>query len=78
MTAVVEFAKVLGVPVVHRPQRSVLDICRHLSDKATHLITSDTKLIQLTTERLSIIRPKARNEYECLTPASVSSQIGVE
>ena len=73
----VEFAKVLGLPVVHKPRRSVLDICYQLSDTATHLITGDTKLIQLTTERLSIIRPKARNEYECLTPASVSSQVGV-
>ena len=77
VTAVVEFVKVLGVPVVYQPRRSVLDICSHLSDTGTHLITSDTKLIQLTTERLSIIRPKARNEYECLTPASVSSQVGV-
>lgn len=77
VTAVVEFAKVLGLPIVHKPRRSVLDICYHLADSATHLITGDTKLIQLTTKRLSIIRPKARNEYECLTPASVSSQIGV-
>ena len=73
----IEFAQVLGLPVVHKPQRSVLDICYQLSDKATHLITGDTKLLQLTTERLSVIRPKARNEYECLTPASVSSQVGV-
>jgi DNA polymerase-1 len=77
VTAVVEFAQDVGLPVVHSPRRSTLDICYQLSDTATHLITSDTKLIQLTTERLSIIRPKARNEYECLTPASVSSQVGV-
>ncbi len=76
--AVVEFANVLGLPVVHKPRRSVLDICYQLSDNATHLITGDTKLIQLTTERLSIIRPKARDEYECLTPDSVSSQVGVK
>ncbi|HUG71439.1 MAG TPA: hypothetical protein VMM76_27085 [Pirellulaceae bacterium] len=78
VTAVVEFAKVLGLPVVHKPRRSVLDICYQLADTATHLITGDTKLVQLTTERLSIIRPKDRNEYDCLTPASASSQIGVE
>ena len=77
VTAAVEFAKILGFPVVHKPQRSVLDICYQLTDTATHLITADPKLIQLTTERFSIIRPEARNEYECLTPASVSSQIGV-
>jgi len=77
VTAVVEFARVVGFPVVHKPRRSVLDICHHLSDTATHLITGDTKLIQLTTERLSIIKPKGRNEYECLTPASVLSQAGV-
>ena len=74
---VVEFARVLGLSVVHEPRRSVLDICYQLSDTATHLITSDTKLIQLATERLSIIRPTTRNEYECLTPASVSSQVGM-
>lgn len=78
VTSVVEFAKVLGIPVVYSPQRSVLDICYHISDGATHLITGETKLMQLTTQRLSIIRPKPRDEYECLTPASVSSQIGVE
>lgn len=77
VTAVIEFARVLGLPVVHKPQRSVLDICYQLCDKATHLITSDTKLLQLVTERLSVIRPGARNEYQCLTPASVSSQVGV-
>lgn len=77
VTAVVEFAEALGIPIVYKPRRSVLDICHQLSDTATHLIASDTKLIQLTTKRLSIIKPKARNEYECLTPASVSSQVGV-
>ena len=65
VTAVVQFAKVLGLPVVHKPRRSVLDICYHVSDTATRLITSDPRLIQLTTERLSVIRPKARSEYEC-------------
>ena len=77
LTTVVEFAGVLGLPVVHKPRRSVLDICYHLSDKATHLITDDTKLIQLATEQLSIIRPTTRYEYECLTPAAVLSEVGV-
>jgi len=77
VTGGVEFARGMCFPVVHEPRRSVLDICYHLSDTATHLITGDTKLIQLATDRLSIIRPKARNEYECLTPASVLSQAGV-
>ena len=27
VTAVIEFARVLGLPVAHKPQRSVLDIC---------------------------------------------------
>ena len=77
VTAVVKFTKVLGIPVVHEPRRSVLDICNELSNKATHLISSETKLIQLTTQHLSIIRPKARNAYECLTSACVPSQVGV-
>lgn len=77
LRAVVDFAQDLGIPVVHERGRSSLDLCNHLSKIATHLITGDTKLIQLTTECLSIIRPRAFNEYERLTPTSVSSQVGV-
>ena len=77
VTAVVRFAKALGIPVVHEPQRSALDICYHLSKKATHLITGEPKLIQLASERLSVIKPKDSKEYECLTPASVLSEVGV-
>lgn len=78
VTAVVGFTKVLGLPVVHKSERTVLDICYELSDLATHLITNDTKQLQLTTEHLNTIRPAARNEYECLTPACVSSRVGVK
>jgi DNA polymerase-1 len=77
VTALVEFAEHLGLPVVHKQRRSVLDICNQLSDAATHLITGDAKLIQLATERLSVIRPKAPNEFECLTPTAVPLQVGV-
>jgi DNA polymerase-1 len=75
--AVVEVTQDAGLPVVYSPRRSALDLCHHLSEIATYLVTNDTKLIQLATERLSVIRPNAPNEYECLTPKAVSSRIGI-
>ena len=78
VSAVVEFAQDLGLPVVlHDKRRSVLDICHQLSAIATHLVTNDTKLMQLATDRLSVVRPKSPNEHECLTPKEILSLIGV-
>jgi len=74
---VVEFARDLGFPVVNERCRSVLDLCYHLSQIATHLVTNDAKLMQLATNALSILWPKPANEYECLTPKEVLSVFGV-
>lgn len=75
--AVVAFAREMGFPVVHEPKRSALDICYHLSTIATHLVTDNMNLIQLSCTNLLIVKPKAPIEYECLTPDAVSLTIGV-
>ena len=75
--AVVAFAKQMGLSVLHRPDRSVLDICYHLIENATHLVTTDMRLMQLSSKSLVVVRPKTSNEYECLTPDAVSIKIGV-
>ena len=75
--AVVAFAREMGFPVVQEPKRSALDICYHLSTIATHLVTDNMNLIQLSCDNLLIVKPKAPIEYECLTPDAVSLTIGV-
>lgn len=77
VSAVVAFALEMGLPVVHKPERSTLDICYNLSNIAEHLVTDDIKLLHLSGDSLSILRPKAPNSWECLTPKEVSAKIGV-
>lgn len=75
--AVVAFAREMGLLVLHRPDQSVLDICYHLSENTTHLVSADIRLVQLSSKSLIVIRPKPHSEFECLTPETVSAKIGV-
>lgn len=75
--AVVAFAQKMGLFVLHRPDQNVLDICYHLSAIATHVVTTDIRLVQLSSKSLIVVRPKPPSEYEYLTPETVSFKIGV-
>ena len=75
--AAVTFAKDMGLLVFHCPDKSVLDICYSLAGIATHIVTMEMKIVQLSSERLMVVRPKSADEYECLTPEAVSLKFGV-
>ena len=71
------FVQSVGLPTVNRTNRSTLGLCRALLNLSTHLVTDDVKLCQLSTDSLTILRPKVPSELEALTPATVESKVGV-
>jgi DNA polymerase-1 len=77
VASTISFAKEMGLSVVCKAERSVLDICYNLSTIATHLVTDDLKLLQLSGDRLVILMPKASNDWECLSPEAISAKTGV-
>jgi len=75
--SVVAFTRDMGFPVVYKPERSALDICYSLSTIATHLVTDNMSLVQLSRDNLLVVKPNTTTEYEYLTPEAVAVKIGV-
>lgn len=77
VTSVVGFMREMSLPVVHEPEWSALDICYSLATIATHLVTDNMGLVQLSCDKLLVVRPKTTTECEYLTPEAVAIKIGV-
>ncbi|SRR6266567_1789942 len=73
----IDFLKRLRVPVLDAKDVRVGDVCAALAERCTWIVTGDKALLQLTSDRCSVILPKNGNELDVVTVASIKDQIGV-
>jgi hypothetical protein len=73
----IEFLGRLRVPVLYAKGVRVVDVCAALADRCTWIVTGNKAMLQLTSDRCSVILPKKGNELDVVTVASIKDHVGV-
>ena len=71
------FLQAFGVPVVHDPNRRVLDICTILTPCAGRFVTRNQSLLVLADAGRAVIWIKSKNESAILDSTAVTSTFGI-
>ena len=71
------FLTQLPIPVVHDPQKRMIDLCAGAASIVSYIVTHDLNLLQLATADRRVILLKEKNEIEVFSAESVHSRFGV-
>jgi len=63
------FLTQLPIPVVHDPQKRMIDLCAGAASIVSYIVTHDLNLLQLATADRRVILLKEKNEIEVFMPS---------
>jgi DNA polymerase-1 len=73
----VSFLENFGIPVIHEPEHSVLDVCASLAPHTTRFVTQNRSILFLGTDTRAVILLREGKEPEILTSPAVFSKLGI-
>src|SRR5262249_35813852 len=77
ISEVVDFLNRLHVPVIYPKHIRVGNVCAALAECCTWIVTGNEAMLQLISDRCSVIIPKKGNDLDVVTVASIMDHLGV-
>jgi len=68
------FLSKMGLPFVHKPSQTILDICATFCSSTSYIVTGNEKLLQLATDKVHIIF-SSNSRAHALMVSAISAEI---